>query len=300
MNRCKIDRNFSENVFWKQKEKGGIPMKPWMGILTAGCVLSLCGCAATTEQRAEQEVKLEVQTEDAAVTTAPVDTDAGTETTGAEAAHSTQTTTADAAQKSRSGTGSEAASQQQEGSSSRTGTTTSSASSGANGSGNSADTTPAEGIYGAAGKTETEWMALAQDLYKEAMDLSYRYLCGGGSVFPFDAENLEVIDKTYFLTTCTSFDDATAPYYEVFSKAEHADDFDGILLEQDGRLYAARVARGMDISYLSSEVQALVSVSETEVRFTVCSEYEDGEVLTDLTLVPEDGTWKVGEFTLPY
>lgn len=160
-------------------------------------------------------------------------------------------------------------------------------------------TQPAEGIFGAQGKTESEWLAAAQELYKEGCDVAFRYLCTG-SEFPFDMENLEIIDKTYFLTTCNSFEEATEPYYQLFSREYHGNDFDGLLLVQNGRLYAARSARGMDMTYLSSEVKKLVSVSDTEIVFSVLVEYEDSETTAEFTLVPEDGMWKIGKFTLPY
>lgn len=157
----------------------------------------------------------------------------------------------------------------------------------------------AEGLPGIDGRTDAQWIALGQELYMEGCETAFRYLCTG-SEFPFDRENLEIIDKTYFLTTCTSFDEATAGYYELFSREYHGSDFEGLLYEQDGRLFAARAARGMDMTYLSSEVDSIVSVAETEIRFRVIIQYEEEEVTTDFTLVPEDGFWKIGEFTLPY
>lgn len=149
------------------------------------------------------------------------------------------------------------------------------------------------------GKTEAEWIADAQVLYKEGCDVAFRYLCTG-SEFPFDRENLEIIDKTYFLTTCTSFEEATAPYYKLFSREYHKNDFDGLLISQNGRLYAARSARGMDMTYISSEVKHLMSLSENEAVFSVLLEYEDHEDTAEFTLVHEDGEWKIGKFTLPY
>lgn len=160
-------------------------------------------------------------------------------------------------------------------------------------------TQPGEGVFGAAGKTEAQWLAEAQELYMKGCDLAFRYLCTG-SEFPIDRENLEIIDKTYFLTACGSFEEATAPYYELFSKEYHGSDFEGLLLEQNGRLYAARAVRGMDMTYLSSQVDKLVSVSDEEAVFSVTIEYEEGESTAEFSLVPEDGEWKIGIFTLPY
>lgn len=170
---------------------------------------------------------------------------------------------------------------------------------GGNGGNAAEQTQPAEGIFGAEGKTESEWLAAAQQMYRDGCDMAFRYLCTG-SEFEFDMQNLDIIDKTYFLTTCASFDEATKQYYELFSREYHANDFDGLLLEQNGRLYAARGARGMDMTYLSSEVEKLVSVSENEILFSVLVEYEDGTEEMEFSLVPEDDVWKIGRFTLPY
>lgn len=152
---------------------------------------------------------------------------------------------------------------------------------------------------GTNGRTESEWLEIAQPLYKEGCDIAFRYLCTG-SEFPFDRANLEIIDKTYFLTTCGSFDDATKQYYELFDREYHKNDFDGLLLEQGGRLYAARAARGMDMTYLSSEVEKLVSVSDNEVVFSVLVEYEDGSTEMEFSIIPDGDSWKIGKFTLPY
>lgn len=157
----------------------------------------------------------------------------------------------------------------------------------------------AEGLPGIDGITDAQWLALGQELYMEGCETAFRYLCTG-SEFPFDRENLEIIDRTYFLTTCASFEEATAGYYALFSSEHHGSDFDDILLVQDGRVYAVRGARGMDMTYLSSEVESLVSVAEEEIRFKVIIQYQDSETEADFTLVPENGNWKIGEFTLPY
>jgi len=90
--------------------------------------------------------------------------------------------------------------------------------------------------------------------------LNVKSIEGAGSEFQFDRDNLEILDKTYFLTTCTSFEDATSPYYEIFSREYHGSDFDDLLVSQNGKLYAARFARGMDMTYISSEVESLKSV----------------------------------------
>ncbi len=163
----------------------------------------------------------------------------------------------------------------------------------------SADNEAVANIFGAQGKTDSEWLAFGQELYKKGCDTAFRFLCTG-SQFPFDTQNLDIIDKTYFLTTCASFDEATEEYYEIFSKQYHSSDFDGLLIESGGRLYAARGARGMDMTYLSSAVDNIIETADTEVTFSVTAEYEDEVTTSEFSLVYEDGEWKIGKFTLPY
>ncbi len=157
----------------------------------------------------------------------------------------------------------------------------------------------AEVINDALGRTEDEWLAQAQTMYMEACETAFRFLCTG-SEFPVDRANLDIIDKTYFLTTCSSFEDATASYYEIFSSERHKDDFGSLILEQNGRLYVARGSRGMDMTYLSSQVERLVSISDTEVVFEILVEYEDREVTNRFSLIAEEGELRVADFTLPY
>lgn len=276
-------------------------MKRWFCILIAGCLLGFCGCAKSEQESADthQELVLYTQDETGSGKTAQTETtvpETGKTTGSQPASGSTQTQQETAHQMTAAAASSEPVT--------ANGAGTADANSAAVQTETSSvvqneSTAPAEGIYGAEGRTEEEWMVLGQDLYRQAMETAFRYLCSG-SAFPIDTEHMEIIDRTYFLTTCPSFEEATAPYYEIFSKAYHAGDFDGILLEQDGKLYTTRGARGMDISYLSSEITELVSVSEDAVVFTVSSQYEDSETTAEFTLVPEDGLWKVGEFTLPY
>lgn len=154
-------------------------------------------------------------------------------------------------------------------------------------------------ISDALGRTEDEWLAKAQTMYMEACETAFRFLCTG-SEFPVDRANLDIIDRTYFLTTCSSFEDATASYYEIFSSERHKDDFGSLLLEQNGRLYVARGSRGMDMTYLSSQVERLVSLSDTEVVFEVLVEYEDREATNRFSLIAEEGELRVADFTLPY
>ncbi len=54
------------------------------------------------------------------------------------------------------------------------------------------------------------------------------------------------------------------------------------------------------MTYLSSQVERLVSVSDTEAVFEVVVEYEDREVTNRFSLIAEEGELRVADFTLPY
>ncbi len=282
-------------------------MKQWISILTAVCMMSLCACGRTSDtEESRQELALRTEVTETTQKNVIRQTNAPTESTDTQMQMMTSTITAAASSQEAIATAvpevpaqTGQTMQHKEPTLQQIPVTEAVTEPPTLPSVDVENTLPAEGVHGVDGRTQEEWMMLGQELYMEAMELAFRYLCTG-SEFPFDRANLEIIDRTYFLTTCTSFEEATAAYYELFSREYHGDDFEGLLLEQNGRLYAARAARGMDMTYLSSEIATLVSASETEIVFEAETLYEDGETTATFTLVPEDGFWKVGEFTLPY
>ena len=152
--------------------------------------------------------------------------------------------------------------------------------------------------------TESEWVAQAQQMYEKAAQTYYTYLCSS-SGFTYDTEDT-IADDYVRITSCDTLEDAEAPYYTVFAKSAHASDFDGMLEMSDDKLYGRMGDRGADISYVSSAVTALTASTSSQLTFAGTSSYEDpedGSASTKedtFTLVLEDGSWRVGQFTMPY
>jgi hypothetical protein len=152
--------------------------------------------------------------------------------------------------------------------------------------------------------TESEWVAQAQQMYEKAAQTYYTYLCSS-SGFTYDTEDT-IADDYVRITSCDTLEDAEAPYYAVFAKSAHASDFDGMLEMSEDKLYGRMGDRGADISYVSSAVTALTASTSSQLTFAVTSSYEDpedGSASTKedtFTLVLEDGSWRVGQFTMPY
>ena len=78
----------------------------------------------------------------------------------------------------------------------------------------------------------------------------------------------------------------------------------------DGNLYRLCGDRGMDITYISSEITTLTESTEDSLVFQAVSTYcepdkeEQSNAYTQrsdiFTIVLENGQWKVGQFTMPY
>ena len=167
-----------------------------------------------------------------------------------------------------------------------------------------AEAAASQGTVGDTGMTESEWVAQAQQMYEKAAQTYYTYLCSS-SGFTYDTEDT-IADDYVRITSCDTLEDAEAPYYAVFAKSAHASDFDGMLEMSEDKLYGRMGDRGADISYVSSAVTALTASTSSQLTFAVTSRYEDpedGSASTKedtFTLVLEDGSWRVGQFTMPY
>lgn len=148
--------------------------------------------------------------------------------------------------------------------------------------------------------TEKEWIEKATDFYEKAQETAFLYLCSNQSIYTYDMTS--IYENKYFLiTNFSSLYEATAGYYDVFSREKHLYDFDDFLLEKDGVLYGTASERGEDVTYSRFVITKLISESDTEVIFNVVSSYTDEETEENIfSLVLEDDVWKVGEFTLAY
>ena len=162
-------------------------------------------------------------------------------------------------------------------------------------------------VVGDTGLTKAEWLEKAQILYETAAKLNSQYLCSS-QVFQYDFSNVHPNDANcYLIPDYTTIEEATKPYYDVFTKKSHAADFSGILLEEDGKLYGCAGDRGADITYQGAKVTALTAVTETTLMFEVTLTYAEPDDATNtttktntFTLCQEDNVWKVDTFTMPY
>lgn len=172
---------------------------------------------------------------------------------------------------------------------------------------NAADAGEDDAVVGDTGLTKADWLEKAQTLYETAAKLNFQYLCSS-QVFQYDFSNAYPNDANcYLIPAYVTIEEATKPYYDVFTRKSHSADFVGILLEEDGKLYGCAGDRGADITYQGAKVTALTDVTETTLTFEVTLTYAEPDNETNtttktniFTLYQEDGVWKVDTFTMPY
>ena len=157
---------------------------------------------------------------------------------------------------------------------------------------------------GDTGMTAAEWCTEAQRIYTTAASTYFTYLCSSGG-FTYDPEDTTE-DGWTRITSCESIEEAEAEYYSVFAQTGHETDLDSQFRMVDEKLYRLCGDRGMDITYLSSQVTALTNSTDDTLTFSVVSTYEDPDTAEQstkedvFTLFFERGVWRVGQFTMPY
>ncbi len=162
-------------------------------------------------------------------------------------------------------------------------------------------------MVGDTGFTKAEWLEKAQTMYETAAKLNFQYLCSS-QLFQYDFSDVHPEDANcYLIPAYTTIEEATKPYYEVFTQKSHAADFEGILFELDGKLYGRAGDRGADIAYQGAKVTSLIDATETTLTFEVALTYAEPDDETNtttktntFTIYQENGTWKVDTFTMPY
>ncbi len=173
-----------------------------------------------------------------------------------------------------------------------------------------ANTTAVEDSASETNQTDSEtaqWIETASAMYESAISVYNTYLCSSDG-FTYETDENSV-DGWMHVTSCDTLEAAVQPYFDVFAVSQHSGDLDGQFQMIDDKLYRLCGDRGLDITYVSSEITALTDRTEDCLTFTVVSTYcepyngsEDGVTTeqTDVfTLVLEDGQWKVGTFTMP-
>ena len=173
---------------------------------------------------------------------------------------------------------------------------------------------------------EMELIDKAQDFFETACETywMYRYTP------PFDIaddkydENGNVIGKEYnwqfkengedlgYLIKnpeIKSIDDVLEEYYKTFSE-RYPDNIRDYYNEYNGNVYLFTGGRGHNISYKDSRVSEFLRIEGDEIFFTVENSYYDNipyeeggfsikkEIFS--VIVQPDGSWKVGQFRLPY
>ena len=106
-------------------------------------------------------------------------------------------------------------------------------------------------------------------------------------------------------------DDALAKYYEIFSTRYPDDNIKDYFREYEGHVYWRSGGRGSNISYEYSKVTEIQRKEGDEIFFTAessyCYDFElmntgHGTIVKDTfsVVVQPDGSWRVGQFRMPY
>lgn len=154
-------------------------------------------------------------------------------------------------------------------------------------------------------------IAAAQALFESACETEWRYTVG----CPYEVDYNTYIENEfewqfYKITNSniTSFADIEADYYKVFS-SEYPNKLADLYKEKDGAVYALCGERGSDLYYVESVITGISEKTDSKITFTVENHYsgtdftgEEPYSETDefTVVVYDDGTWRAGEFNLPY
>lgn len=152
---------------------------------------------------------------------------------------------------------------------------------------------------------EDELKELAAKMFDDACKMQWDYFCSSDTLFELDHDTVPDSDDPalaylYRIKDAADEEQAKSRYFSVFSKQFHENDLNSIMYSDDTGVYISNGARGMDITYVSSEVTAVKSYSDESAEFTVTNTYTDKVESTDFSLIKENGEWRVGTFTLPY
>ncbi len=154
-------------------------------------------------------------------------------------------------------------------------------------------------------------IAAAQALFESACETEWRYTVGCPYAVDYNTYIENEFEWQFYKITdgsIDSFSDIEADYYKVFS-SEYPNKLADLYKEKDGSVYALCGERGSDLYYVESVITGISEKSDTEITFTVENHYsgtdftgEEPYSETDefTVVVYDDGTWRAGEFNLPY
>ena len=154
-------------------------------------------------------------------------------------------------------------------------------------------------------------IAAAQALFESACETEWRYTVG----CPYEVDYNTYIENEfewqfYKITNSniTSFADIEADYYKVFS-SEYPNKLADLYKEKDGAVYALCGERGSDLYYVESVITDISEKTDSKITFTVENHYSGSDYTGEApyseteefsVVVYDDGTWRAGEFKLPY
>lgn len=154
-------------------------------------------------------------------------------------------------------------------------------------------------------------IAAAQALFESACRTQWNFTAG----CPYPIDTSDTIENSYGWQysritdpSINSVDDVKNDYYKVFSD-RYPNEIDVYYVEQNGSVYAMSGARGQDIFYSASKISAVKEHDGDEIVFEVTHYYDGSERTPDnpcsttetfSVVVGSDGTWKAGQFRLPY
>lgn len=159
--------------------------------------------------------------------------------------------------------------------------------------------------------SDSNLIAAAQKLFERACETDWIYHVG----CPYNLDYNTYVENNfgwqfYLITDSSikSLSDVEEDYYEVFSE-KYGNDLGEIYMEKDGRVYALDGERGGNIYYTGSKITGIKERSDSEIVFTVENYYngDDFKGAGEFTekadfsvVIQADGSWRAGEFVLPY
>lgn len=159
--------------------------------------------------------------------------------------------------------------------------------------------------------SDTELLDAAQALFDSACEVEWKYTVG----CPYEVDYETYIENEFEWQfykikspEITSLADIETDYYRVFS-SEYPNKLSELYKESDGAVYALCGERGKDLYYVDSKITGVSERSDKEITFTVENHYSGNdftgeepysETDTFSVVIYEDGTWRAGEFNLPF
>lgn len=161
--------------------------------------------------------------------------------------------------------------------------------------------------------TAEDWVSWADDMFATACQVEWDYSQDCKIRYDFN-DTIEYDGYDYYKAKdYNTYEEMTADYYSLFSRAGREHVFDEMYVEQEGAIYVRTGSRGANIFYIESKVASVDAVYDNVIEFTVDSYYmdpdhyetEDAEDYiysegNKFSVIFEDRVWKVKDFTLPY